>query len=89
MDLEQVVIGLMRECAELTGAALVAEINRETVLLESGLDSLGFATLIAMLEEELGIDPFTMTDDVIYPQTLGEFLGIYKGALATTGSELA
>jgi len=76
----------MRECAELTETELIGDLDRDTVLLECGLDSLGFATLIALLEEKLGIDPFTMTDEVIYPQTLGEFLDIYRDALAATGS---
>ena len=48
------------------------------VLLESGLDSLGFAILVARLEEELGYDPFVMMDVPVYPRTLSEFVEIYQ-----------
>jgi hypothetical protein len=47
------------------------------VLLESGLDSLGFAVLVTRLELSLGYDPFSLMEEPVYPQTLGEFVGIY------------
>lgn len=47
-------------------------------LLESGLDSLCFAILVARLEDRMGYDPFTMSDDVEFPVTLGEFIGVYE-----------
>jgi acyl carrier protein len=49
-------------------------------LLESGLDSLCFAILVARLEDELGCDPFTASDDIHYPVTLGEFIKFYENA---------
>jgi len=42
------------------------------------LDSLGFAILVARLEEQLGLDPFTDSDDVSYPVTLGDFIRFYE-----------
>ena len=36
----------------------------DLVLLDSGLDSLAIAILVARLEEQLGFDPFSETDDV-------------------------
>ncbi|CAD7288711.1 acyl carrier protein [Campylobacter suis] len=57
---------------------LVSEITDDMVLLESGLDSLGFATLVATLEEKLDFDPFTMMDEPFFPVTFGEFVGIYE-----------
>jgi acyl carrier protein len=50
------------------------------VLLDSGLDSLGFAILVARLEDTLGVDPFTASDDVYFPVTLGDFVGVYENA---------
>ncbi len=47
------------------------------VLLESGLDSMGFAILVTSLEDALGYDPFTLMDEPVYPRTFGEFAGIY------------
>lgn len=49
-------------------------------LLESGLDSLCFAILVARLEDKLGYDPFTASDDMEFPVTLGEFIGVYDNA---------
>lgn len=60
------------------GELLVSELKNDTVLLESGLDSLGFATLVAALEQKLGYDPFSMMDEPFYPTTFGEFVEIYE-----------
>jgi hypothetical protein len=53
------------------------------VLLDSGLDSLGFAILVARLEDTLGFDPFTASDDVYFPVTLGDFIRVYENAAKT------
>ena len=67
------------EVLEQTGAGLlVPELKDDVVLLESGLDSLGFAILVATLEEKLEFDPFTMMDEPLYPSTFGEFVSIYE-----------
>jgi acyl carrier protein len=54
------------------------ELKPDTVLLESGLDSLGFAIFVSSLDEELGFDPFTLSDDAFYPQTFAEFVAFYE-----------
>lgn len=76
--MKNTIISLMREIAGDSGIELGTNINDETVLLESGLDSLGFAILISRLEEDLGYDPFTMMDDPVYPRTFGELVEIYQ-----------
>lgn len=53
-------------------------IHPELPLLESGLDSLGFAVLVTRLEEELGYDPFTLMEDAFYPTTFQQFVDIYE-----------
>lgn len=60
------------------GTDIVPDLSTETVLLESGLDSLGFAIVVAKLEEDLGYDPFVLMDNPVYPKTLGEFISIYE-----------
>ena len=55
-------------------------LSDDTVLLESGLDSLCFAIIVARLEDQLGIDPFTASEDVYFPVTLGEFVKFYEDA---------
>lgn len=56
---------------------IVEEIERDSVLLNIGLDSLSYAILVVELEELLGIDPFQIEDKVIYPRTFGEFVDLY------------
>ncbi|MBL8370325.1 MAG: acyl carrier protein [Burkholderiaceae bacterium] len=76
--MKEKILSLMLEIASENDVKLDSEIKSETVLLESGLDSLGFAILIARLEEELGYDPFTMMDEPVYPQTFGQLVEIYE-----------
>lgn len=52
-------------------------ITPDVVLLETGLDSLGFAILVTRLEEELGFDPFSLSAEAFYPRTYEEFLDFY------------
>jgi acyl carrier protein len=47
-------------------------------LHETGFDSLGFAILVARLEDELGIDPFTMSEDASFPLTIGDLVRAYE-----------
>jgi aryl carrier-like protein len=56
----------------------LAPLTDDLVLLESGLDSLCFAILVAQLEDELGFDPFTLSDDVYFPVTFGDFVKFYE-----------
>lgn len=53
------------------------ELTGDTVLLETGLDSLGFAIFVGQLEDELGFDPFTVSQDAYYPKTYDEFVAFY------------
>lgn len=54
------------------------ELQSETVLLNTGLDSLGFAIFVSSLEDELGYDPFTISEDAYYPQTFSDFVSFYE-----------
>lgn len=58
----------------------LAPLSDDLNLLDSGLDSLCFAILVARLEDSLGVDPFTASDDVTFPVTLGEFVQAYEDA---------
>jgi acyl carrier protein len=70
---------LMQQIAREHGKTL-APLGDELVLLDSGLDSLGFAVLVARLEDTLGIDPFTAAEDAVFPLTLGDFVKVYESA---------
>jgi acyl carrier protein len=49
-------------------------------LLESGLDSLCFAVVVARLEDSLEVDPFSASEDVLFPVNFGEFVRLYENA---------
>ena len=51
-------------------------------LHETGFDSLAFAILVARLEDDLGIDPFTMSEDASFPLTIGDFIKAYENVAA-------
>lgn len=50
----------------------------ELKLLDSGLDSLSFALIVARLEDALGFDPFSATEDMKFPVTYGDFVRLYE-----------
>ncbi len=75
--LREKVIACLAEAAEARGMSADLNLTDNSVLLESGLDSLGFAVLVVRLEETLGYDPFVLMNEPVYPKTFGEFLDIY------------
>jgi acyl carrier protein len=60
----------------------LAPLTDDLVLLESGLDSLSFAIIVARLEDELGLDPFGVDEDIEIPVTFGDFVRIYEAHAA-------
>ena len=72
------IVEIFNEAIEMRGAEFKGTLTDESVLLETGLDSLGFAILVARLEEELGYDPFVLMDTPVYPKRFSEFVGIYE-----------
>lgn len=51
-------------------------------LHETGFDSLAFAILVARLEDETGVDPFTISEDAAFPATVGDFVRAYENVPA-------
>jgi acyl carrier protein len=49
-------------------------------LLDSGLDSLCIAVLVAVLDDKLGLDPFSGDEEAGFPVTVGEFISLYENA---------
>jgi acyl carrier protein len=58
----------------------LAPLTDDLVLLDSGLDSLCFAIVVARLEDALGFDPFSAAEDVYFPVTLSDFIKFYEDA---------
>jgi aryl carrier-like protein len=77
--MRKIIVEKFNEALEQTDKGVQFEdIQDDAVLLETGLDSLGFAILVALLEEELDYDPFQLMDEPVYPTTFGDFLAIYE-----------
>ena len=58
----------------------LAPLTDDLPLLESGLDSLCVAVLVAALEDKLGLDPFDVEGPVTFPVTVGDFIQMYENA---------
>jgi acyl carrier protein len=58
----------------------LAPLTDDSVLMNTGLDSLCFAVLVTRLEDRLGVDPFSSSDSINFPVTLGDFVRVYENA---------
>ena len=79
MSLRSKIISQFEQVAKEQNMQLVA-LSDDLVLLDSGLDSLCFAIIVARLEDALGFDPFSIAEDVEFPATLSEFIKFYEDA---------
>ena len=79
MNAKLTIMDQMAQVAREHNKAL-APLREDLVLVESGLDSLGFAVLVARLEDKLGVDPFTTAEDATFPLTFGDFVKAYENA---------
>jgi acyl carrier protein len=77
MSVKLTILKQMEQVAREHGKIL-APLKEDLLLADCGLDSLGFAVLVARLEDTLGIDPFTAAEDAVFPVTLGEFVKVYE-----------
>ena len=77
MSVKLTILEQMEQVAREHGKIL-APLKEDLILADCGLNSLGFAVLVARLEDTLGIDPFTAAEDAYFPVTLGEFVKVYE-----------
>jgi acyl carrier protein len=59
---------------------ILAPISNDLSLLDSGLDSLCLAIIVARLEDQLAVDPFNGDEEVEFPTTIGELIRLYEHA---------
>ena len=81
MNVRSEVVTQFKQVAQEQGKRL-APLTDNLELLNSGLDSLCFAILVSRLEDALGVDPFTASEDVLFPVTFGDFVSSYENAAA-------
>lgn len=77
MDLEAIIGAEVLKQAGSAGGGHQGPLRRDTPLADTGLDSLGFTTLIIDLERKLGVDPFGGDEEIVYPETFGELVDLY------------
>jgi aryl carrier-like protein len=56
----------------------LAELRDDLNLVDSGLDSLSFALIVARLEDAVGFDPFDSEQEIALPVTFGDFIRLYE-----------
>lgn len=76
--MEETIRGVFEEVWREQKSTTPPPLEDSTVLLDTGLDSLGFAIIVTRLEELLDYDPFSLSEDAFYPQTFGEFAAFYE-----------
>jgi hypothetical protein len=81
MSLKETILNEIRVIAARQNKTL-APLTDDLSLLDTGLDSLCFAILVARLEDITGRDPLTSADEARFPRTIGEFVALYEEALA-------
>ncbi len=79
ISIRETIIGEIHRIAALHNKTLAA-LSDSLPLLESGLDSLCIAVLVASLDDALEIDPFSDDDELAFPVTLGDFIQLYEDA---------
>jgi len=79
MSIKSTVISEMEQLADERRKNL-GPLTDDAILLNTGLDSLCFAILVARLEDRLGVDPFSESGDLSFPVTLGDFVRVYENA---------
>jgi acyl carrier protein len=80
MSTRDTIISMFNDVAKNQERTL-APLTDDLRLVECGLDSLGFAIVVAGLDETLGVDPFDSPDWVDFPVALGDFVQLYERAL--------
>ena len=81
MSIRSQIIASFEQVAKEQGKQL-ALLSDNLGLLESGLDSLCLAVVVARLDDTLGLDPFSTEDEVEFPVTVGDFVKLYENAAA-------
>jgi len=77
MNVRSEIANQFSQVAREQGRAL-PPLTNDLELLESGLDSLSFAIIVARLEDAIGVDPFSVSEDALFPVTFGDFVELYE-----------
>ena len=87
MTMREKIFSQIEQIAKERDKGTFPHLTDDIMLLESGLDSLELAILVARLEDQLGLDPFSSEDEVDLPVTFGDFVRLYE--IAHQGNQVA
>lgn len=80
-DIKTTIISVLREIQE-RNSYPKRDINDDTMVVKNlGFSSLDVAELVAVLEMELGVDPFSQGVSIMNVHTVGELHKVYSEAL--------
>jgi hypothetical protein len=85
MNVREVVMAQFHQVAQDHGRQLTP-LTDDLALHDTGMDSLGFAIVVAKLEAALGIDPFTKEEFANFPLTFGGLVRCYEAAVNVPAS---
>jgi acyl carrier protein len=77
MSLRSTIVAQFEQVAQEQKRKL-SRLSEDLKLLDSGLDSLSFALIVARLEDAVGFDPFDSDEELKFPVTFGDFLKLYE-----------
>jgi acyl carrier protein len=75
VEFEKVILGAIETLLVRRGASDLSITPESKLTADLGMDSLELAELSAVLEDELGRDPYS---EGIVPETIAELIGYYK-----------
>ena len=79
METKTAILAIFHEVAQQQEKQLT-ELSDRLPLIETGLDSLCIAIIVARLEDALGTDPFSADGEIQFPVTFGDFVKLYENA---------
>ena len=77
MSLRSTIVAQFEQVAQEQKRKL-SRLSDDLKLLDSGLDSLSFALIVARLEDAVGFDPFDSDEELKFPVTFGDFIKLYE-----------
>jgi hypothetical protein len=88
MNVREEVIDSLRQVAK-DQHRVLASLDDNVELIDTGLDSLTFALTVIRLECVLGVDPFSGDDFADFPLTMGDLIRRYETAVGFPVSQQA
>ena len=79
MSVKTSIISIFEEVARQQQRTLTP-LSDHLPLIDTGLDSLCMAIIVARLEDSLGADPFNTEEEIQFPVTFGDFVKLYEHA---------